>query len=60
MERRVPDAYYDRGAPFFLFFLEFPQFGSSRPLPKTDLNEKTGLLRYRMKILKGLLLGTQR
>ena len=60
MERRVSDAYYDRGAPFFLFLFEFPQFGSSRPLPKTDLNEKIRLLRYRMKILKGLLLGTQR
>ena len=33
----TPDACYDRGAPHF--FSEVPQFGSSRPLPETDLGK---------------------
>ena len=31
------DACHDRGAP--LFFSEVPQFGSLRPLPKSDLEK---------------------
>ena len=38
MNMQAPDARYGGGAP--LFFLGFRNFGSLRPLPKTDLRRK--------------------